>query len=396
LKKETAVGELCVDLRHISATQLGITIASLALGWIGEPAFACAIEHLFGGLPSPFRLVFTHAVAVTLAFLILTFLHIVFGELAPKGLALLHPEATSLWVAGPLIAFTKATNPFIWLLNGTATALLRLFGARQPTAAERAYRPEEILMLVRQSRDSGGLEDQDVRLIEGVFEFSEKTVQDVMTPRTDVVALQSDMPIKEAAQQATDDRRSRYPVIGESLDDIVGIVHVKRLFNAFFHEESGPVSSLTREPLFLPGTREVEDALADMQRRKAHMAVVLDEYGGTAGIVTMEDLVEEIVGEIYDEDDEGEAAPSADNEGLTVPGDTELEDLNEWIRLPTDDEDYRTIGGLVFGHLGRLPRPGDHVDLDQMTLEVVAMDGPRVTKVRFVNVAKRKPPRSDA
>ncbi len=171
--------------RYISATQLGITAASLGLGWISEPAFAGAIEHLFSGLPSPLSQILTHAVAGTIAFLIITFLHIVLGELAPKTLALLHPEATSMWLAGPLIGFTKATNPFIWLLNGSANALLRLFGARPPTEAERVHRPEEILMLARQSKEFGELADQDLRLIEGVFEFSKKNIHDVMTPCPD-------------------------------------------------------------------------------------------------------------------------------------------------------------------------------------------------------------------
>ncbi len=376
--------------RYISATQLGITAASLGLGWISEPAFAGAIEHLFSGLPSPLSQLLTHAVAGTIAFLIITFLHIVLGELAPKTLALLHPEATSMWLAGPLIGFTKATNPFIWLLNGSANALLRLFGARPPTEAERVHRPEEILMLARQSKEFGELEDQDLRLIEGVFEFSKKNIHDVMTPRTEVIALQRDMPIEQAAQQVTEAKRSRYPVFGKSLDEIVGVVHVKRIFSALLHEESGPVSSLMREPLLLPGTREVEDALTDMQRRNAHMAVVLDEYGGTAGIVTMEDLIEEIVGEIYDEDDESEATPTAGTEGLTLPGNTELADMNERFALPIGDEHYRTIGGLVFGHIGRLPRPGDRVELHELTLEVVAMEGPRVTKVRLVRIEKPK------
>jgi len=181
----------------------------------------------------------------------------------------------------------------------------------------------------------------------------------------------------------------RYDMTVDHIQDGLRASDVKRLFSAFLHEESGPVSSLTWEPLFLPGTREVEDALADMQRRKAHMAVVLDEYCGTTGIVTMEDLLEEIVGEIYDEDDEGEAAPNADTEGLTVPGDTELEDLNEWIRLPTEDE-YTTGPSADWcpDHLGRLPRPGDQVDLNELTLAVVAMDDPRVTQVRLVRVEK--------
>ena len=369
--------------RYISATQLGITAASLGLGWIGEPALAGTIEHAFGGLPSPFSQILTHTVAGTTAFLIITFLHIVLGELAPKTLALVHPEETSMWLAGPLIGFAKATNPFIWVLNGTANALLRLFGTRPLSEAERVHRPEEILMLARQSKESGELDEEDMRLIEGVFEFSEKNLRDVMTPRTDVVALPLDISIEQAAQRVTEAMRSRYPVYRESLDDIVGVVHVKQIFGALLHEDSGSVSSLMREPLFLPGTREVEDALADMRRLRVHIAVVIDEYGGTAGIVTMEDLLEEIVGEVYDEYDEGTAPITAVTGGVIVPGDAEIEDLDKQFGMLASDQQYQTVGGLVFGHLGRLPRPGDRIQLDDLTITVLKMDRQRVAEVRL-------------
>jgi CBS domain containing-hemolysin-like protein len=376
--------------RYISGTQLGITLASLGLGWIGEPAVATTIEHLFGWLPPPFDTIATHGVASTLAFAAITFLHIVLGELAPKAIALLHPESTSRWVAPPLILFTMATNPFIWVLNGTANAMLRLLGARSPSERERVHSPEEIRMLVEQSRKTGGLGAGDARMLEGVFEFSEKNARDVMTPRTDMVALPAAASLAEAADRVAAAGRSRYPVTGESLDDVVGIVHAKDILRGLLTGSDESVQSISRPAFFVPGTREVEDVLADMKRQKVHLAIVLDEFGGTAGLVTMEDLLEEIVGPIFDEYDQpasptapaSAAAPGGGGGAPIIRGGTEISDVNRMLRLHLDDADYTTIGGLLFGRLGRLPKVGDRVTLEGATFEILEMDGRRVGRVR--------------
>ncbi len=370
--------------KYISGTQLGITVASLGLGWIGEPALASGFEMFFGALPSPLNIIATHTVASIVAFLAITFLHIVLGELAPKALALLHPEETSRWVAGPLIGFTTATNPFIWVLNGTANALLRMFGARPPSEAERVHQPEEIVLLVKQTRESGRLEEHDVRLIEGVFEFTEKTARDVMTPRVDVVGLPADISIQQSLEAIAQSGRSRYPVYEGSLDDIIGIVHVKQILADLQEKGDEPVSTITREPLFVPGSREVEDVLADLKHRKMQMAVVLDEFGGTAGVVTMEDLLEEIVGEIYDEYDEAEPPPAAKGGEAMLPGEMHIEDVNEKFGLSISGENYQTIGGFVFGELGRLPSAGDRVTVKNAMFEVIAMDGRRVADLKLI------------
>jgi CBS domain containing-hemolysin-like protein len=370
--------------RYISATQLGITVASLGLGWIGEPAVAGAISAAFHGLPAPLSTIATHAVAGTIAFLVITFLHIVLGELAPKTFALLHPEETSRWVAGPIILFTVATNPFIWLLNGSANRLLRLLGVRQPTARERVHQPEEIVMLARQAQQTGGLDREDVRMIEGVFEFTEKNARDVMTPRTDMVALPANLTVQQAAERIGQVGRSRYPVYGESPDDVVGIVHVKEILAALSDRGQESVTAIARTPLFVPGTREVEDVLADMKRLKFQMAVVLDEYGGTAGIVTMEDLLEEIVGEIYDEYDRTKPVLTTQGNEVVLSGDAEIEDVNAKYALKIDEDDYLTIGGYVFGLLGRLPQAGDVVRTGGLRFEVLEMDGRRVGRLKMV------------
>jgi CBS domain containing-hemolysin-like protein len=382
---------LAID-RSISGTQLGITLASLGLGWVGEPTIAHTLEGLFAPLPGALAPLATHGVAGTLAFLCITFLHIVLGELTPKAVALLYPERTSAWVAGPLLAFTVATNPFIWLLRGSANLVLKLFGLRTPTRLERLHSPEELRMLVDQSAQAGKLDRDDARLLAGVFEFSEKTARDVMTPRTAMAALPATATLAEAADRIAAARRSRYPVSGASLDDIVGIVHAKDVLAAL--RSPGPPKTLVelmRPAHFVPGTREVEDVLADMKLKSVHMVIVLDEFGGTAGLVTMEDLLEEIVGQIYDEYDRpAELRPSGalPPPGATHTGSLSLAEVNTRCGLSLASEDYSTLGGYLFGKLGRLPMVGDQVAVDGGRFEITAMDGRRVGEARFVRSEK--------
>jgi CBS domain containing-hemolysin-like protein len=368
--------------RYISATQLGITRASLGLGWIGEPALAGLIEGGFTWLPGALATVATHGVASVIAFIIITVLHIILGELVPKAISLLYPEMVSAWLAAPLMGFTWVMAGPIAVLNGTANRLLRLLGIDRPGEKERLHSPEEIRMLVEQSTEGGSLGDQDARLLEGVFEFSEKTAQDVMTPRTQMAALEADLTVEEAADQVAIHGRSRYPAYTESLDDIIGVVHAKDILAALRSRPGQTIRTIMRPPLFVPGTREVEDVLADMKRLKTHLAIVLDEYGGTAGLVTMEDLLEEIVGPIYDEHDPQDRT-SPDEAAPLLDGSMPISEFNAQYGASLDDSDYTTIGGYIFGHLGRLPRVGDRVTVGPFTLEVVEMDGRRVKTIRL-------------
>jgi CBS domain containing-hemolysin-like protein len=367
--------------RYISATQLGITLASLGLGWIGEPALASLIEGIFRWLPDPAAAIATHTAASIVAFIIITVLHIILGELVPKALALLYPEAVAGWVTAPLMGFAWVMALPIALLNGTANRLLRLMRINPPGETERLHSPEEIRMLVEQSTEGGSLLRGDARLLEGVFEFSEKTAQEVMTPRTQMIALEADLTVERAADEVATAGRSRYPVFTDSLDEIVGVVHAKDILAALRARPGRTVREILRPPLFVPGTREVEDVLADMKRLKTHLAVVLDEYGGTAGLVTMEDLLEEIVGPIYDEyDPQVNARPAG---APQLDGAMPISDFNSEHGESLDDTDYTTIGGYVFGQLGRLPRPGDRLPAGRHVLEVVEMEGRRVKSLRL-------------
>src|SRR6476469_4366464 len=372
--------------RYISATQLAITLASLGLGWIGEPALAGLISGGFTWLPKTIAAVATHGVASSIAFVLITVLHITLGELVPKAVALVFPEEVSRWTAGPLIGFAWLMAWPLALLNGATTRLLCLLGISPPGEHERMHSPEEIRMLVEQSTEGGSLLREDARLLEGVCEFSEKTAQEVMTPRTQMIALEAGLSVQDAADEVAQARRSRYPVYLESLDEIVGVVHAKDILTALRARPHETLQTIMRPPLFVPGTREVEDVLADMKRLKTHLAVVLDEYGGTAGLVTMEDLLEEIVGPIYDEYDPQDR-PGPGDGAARLDGAMPITEFNTKFDATLDDTDYTTLGGYVFGQLGRLPRPGDRVTVGPHSFEVVEMDGRRVKSLRLHTAA---------
>src|SRR5213594_3315405 len=379
-----ALGEL---YRLLSATQLGITLTSILLGYVAEDTVAHLFRDWFAALPAGLEFLTRGGIASVVAVGTISFLHVVFGELVPKTWAITHPEATSRWVATPLIVFSWITRPFNLLLNWSARIILRLLGitSRNPEL-DRVHSPEEIRMLVEQSRKTGGLGAGDARLLEGVFEFSEKNARDVMTPRTQIIALPAEASLTEAADRVAAAGRSRYPVAGESLDDVVGIVHAKDILRGLLSGAEAPVQDIARPAFFVPGTREVEDVLADMKRQKVHLAIVLDEFGGTAGLVTMEDLLEEIVGPIYDEYDRPAAAvkQSATPDAASVlAGSTPLRDVNDAFGLELDVGDYTTIGGYLFGALGRLPKVGDQVAVPGAVFEIVEMDGRRVGAVRL-------------
>ena len=376
---QRALGELD---RYISGTQLGITLASLGLGWIGEPALASAIDAgllLLGVHASP--LLEHSGAAVVVAFLTITFLHIVLGELAPKSVALLMPERVSRLVARPLVLFSRAMSPFIWLLNGAANALLRLFRLEPAMGHERAaHSPEEIRLLVMQARAHGTLDEADTAMLAGVFDF-----HDVMRPRTDVVALPIEASEAEVWAVLRAERYSRYPVYRDTLDDVVGVFLAKDLW---LHErvmgDDAPFSlgPFVREALYVPDSRRAERVLDDLRRSRAHMAVVLDEYGGTAGIITMEDLVEEVIGDIADEYDALSRTSFEMNGVLELAGTLSLIDVRSDHHLAIPEGEWTTLGGYVFAKLGRLPKIGDRVAFPGGELEVVAMDGRRVAALR--------------
>src|SRR5688572_9425852 len=368
--------------RYISATQLGITIASLALGWVGEPVVAALIDGLlglFGIHPAP-GVTYT-AAGIAVGFAVITFLHVVFGELAPKTVALVMPERLSGWVALPLMFFAKLMTPFIVLLNGTANGFLRLFGIKPMSESRHVHSPEELRMLVMQARAHGTLDESDSAMLAGVFDFHEKKVQDVMRPRTEVIGMSIDATEEEVRETVERERYSRYPVYQESLDDVVGVFLAKELW---LHDRRMPISlrERVRDPLYVPATRPAVRVLDDLRKTRAHLAVVLHEYGGTAGIVTMEDLIEEVIGDIADEYDMVSKESVEVNGVLELAGNLSLIDVRTDHRVSIPEGDWTTLGGFVFARIGRVPKVGDHVNFPGGDLEVIAMDGRRVAGVR--------------
>ena len=390
-RKAKTVQSALQDLyRQLSAAQLGITVASILLGYVAQDTVAHLFRGWFAALPQWLDFLTRGGVASVLAVAVISFLNVVFGEQAPKAWAITYPERTSRWIAAPLIVFSWITRPFTDLLNWSANRVVGVLGIKGTSVeVDRVHSPEEIRMLVAQSRKTGRLDADDARLLEGVFEFSEKTAREVMTPRTEMVALPVDLTLEEAADQVAVAGRSRYPVYAESLDDIVGLVHSKDILAGLRSAKGGTLRTVLRPAVFVPGTREVEDVLADMKRQKIHLAIVLDEFGGTAGLVTMEDLLEEIVGQIYDEYDRPMAELRA-VPGGTAPvlsGATPVREVNEAYGLELDEKDYTTIGGYLFGALGRLPKVGDRVAVKGAVFEIVEMDGRRVGTLRLLQRA---------
>src|SRR5258705_1285868 len=332
--------------RLLSASQFGITLASIGIGVLAEETLAHSFAQSFAALSVPLRLS-AATVGTVCAMAVVTYGHVVFGELAPRSAALNHPEEVSRWLVPALMVFAWLTAPATWLLNKSADLVLRAFGQTPVSAEENVHSADELRILVEQSQEVGVLERQDAALIEGVFEFSEKNAREAMTPRTAIDALDIDASLAEAVALVVDTQRSRYPVYEESIDSLVGLVLAKDFIPLLRKPPRDfTVQGMMRPVHVVPGSREVEEVLADFKRLKEHMAVVLDEYGGTAGIVTMEDLLEEIVGEILDEYDEPELLNAAEpGHDVLIPGSANIGEMNERFGLDVPDDEYTTIGG---------------------------------------------------
>ncbi len=365
---------------YLSATQLGITLASLGLGWIGEPAFAWVLEPLVSMIPgaSPALL---HTISLTTAFAFITILHIVLGELAPKSVAIRMPEATSLWVSLPLIAFYKVSYPAIWILNHAANAILKMFGI-EPVSEEEAAHTEEELRLILAATQPDAISDQKRDILDNVFELSHRTARQIMVPRPDVVFLSTNKSVAENLEVARTSGHTRFPLAEEGdLDRVVGLIHIKDIFRADPPPER--LIPLKREIAFVPDTMRLDRLLRRMRAERSHLAAVLDEYGGVSGIVTMENVIEEIVGEIQDEFDlEPPELVKTDESTYEISGQMLVKDLEDELEIEFSDRDEDTIGGVILSELGRRPRPGDSIDLAPLTLEVLEIDGNRAKTVK--------------
>jgi putative hemolysin len=373
LRARIALRIMDSPVRFIGTVQLGITAFSIALGAIGEPL----VEHFL----DPFL---ATTVAFVIAFAIVTYLHVTLGELVPKAIALTKNESTALWVALPVEVFYVGTYPLVWFLQASSNAFTRLFGIEPAPAGVVAHTEEEIRMIVAQAEDTGVIEEAEEEMLYKVFDFADKEAHEVMVPRPQVVAISVELPPEECLAAVIDSPFTRYPAYRGSLDEIVGILHVRDLFSALNDRGIAQVriEDLLRPAYVVPETKDLGALLGDFRRDKQHMAIVVDEYGAMQGIVTLEDLLEEIVGEIEDEFDlPDESIERLDERTIRIHGTFPLDDFNDQFDTSLPIEDYHTLAGFVFGLIGRAPEQGDEVSHDGLVFRVDEVDGTRIDRL---------------
>jgi magnesium and cobalt exporter, CNNM family len=373
---------------YLSATQLGVTLASLALGWVGEPAFESVIHPYITGFGT-FNPAVSHSIAAAIAFLCITSLHIVFGELGPKYIAIDKTVGTALWTAYVLRIFYLLMFPAIWILNHASRVILGAIGIKPATDTEVAHSQEELRLILTRSEKAGVLSEENREIIEGVFQFSKRTARQIMVPRTDVVVLSTTRSIEENLETIRTTRHTRYPLCDGTLDRTIGLIHVKDLLLAQLRGPGRTLPELKRDVLFVPENSTVEALLSQFIEHKTHMAVVLDEYGGASGIVSLENITEELFGQIQDEfDRERPEIEPLGNGRYRVRGDYLIEDLADRLKVDLGEPAEETIGGYVAAKIGREVAPGDHVQLGDLSIQVIEAERFRV---RWVVVQTQMP-----
>lgn len=369
--------------QYLSACQFGITLASLGIGFLGEPAIAVLLEPLFGSISHGVKV----AISIVIAYLIVTAVHITVGEQVPKIYSIVKAEKTAMRVARPLIAFTKAMSPFITALNATSSAMLRTLRIDPDTAMEEGATPEELRIMIGQARAGGQLDAGEAGMLHGVFHLHEQEARQVMTPIPAVVTVDTSEDVETALRRCVSSGHTRLVVTeDENQDRVKGLVHANSLARALMAE--GPhasIEALVTDAPIVPETKPLDDLLADLQRTRSSMAVVVDEYGRVAGIVSVEDIIEEVVGEIDDETDPagGEIRRLANGDWF-VRGHVAISDLEDHgLELPVDTDAYNSVGGFVFAELGRLPRRGDTVNANGYSIRVESVRENRIEAVRI-------------
>ena len=368
---------------YIAATQLGITMASLGLGWIGEPALASIIQPVLTFIPDRAAETTSHAIAVAVAFTCVTALHIILGELAPKTIALERPEATALLVVKPTELFMRVFSPFIRLLNGAGRAVVNMLGLHSKGGHAMVHSEEELKMLVTASQEAGVIEEREEQMLHRVFGFADLKAGQVMVPRTELVATQADTPIDGLIAQFALEAHTRLPVYRTDVDDVIGVVHLIDLVRALASSTAKvDAGALAREALTVPETLRADNLLAEMRRRRVREAIVIDEYGGTAGLVTFESLMERIVGEIGGAFGAATDRITVHEDGsAAIDGLTLVTDVNAQFDLHIDEETFDTVGGYVLGRLDRPARVGDTIDVEGRLMRVEQVDELRVATV---------------
>jgi len=371
-------------VRLIATVQLGVTLSGLALGWIGEPALADLLDQFLGNFLPSVEKRLASSLASGIAFGLITFLLVVFGELVPKAVALRYADQAALALAAPLVYLQKVFQPFVWILNGSANFLLKFLGIRAGNQQENALSVEELRMMIAASTEQGVFQEEQGEMVEAILDLGQQLVRQVMIPRTEMVAVEAETTLPQIIQLTSESGYTKFPVYDDSLDQIIGVVHLKDLLPAMLSPERQSMTArmLAREALFVPETLTVRDLLKRFRTARQHIAIVMDEFGGTGGLVTLEDLVEEIVGEVSDPFDRTAPAFIVQPDGsILIDGMTLIEDVNERLGLDLSDPHYDTIAGFVLGKLGRIPQVNDTVESNGVRIRVDAMDGLRIARL---------------
>ncbi|NCO75780.1 MAG: HlyC/CorC family transporter [Cyanobacteria bacterium] len=377
--------------RLLSTTQLGITLSSLALGWIGEGTMAISLQYLISFLPFPQTIIdiLTHSISIPLAFFLLVYLQIVLGELCPKSLALLYPEQLARFLAAPIIVIGGIFKPFIDVLNQSTRFLLKLIGIQYTGQGwYKQVTPEELQLIIKTERDSSGLEAEERELLSNVFEFGDVEASEVMTPRVNIKALDLSATYGDLWVEVSQTRHSHYPIIGDSLDDIRGIVNFKDCVSTLENNSINLNISLedfVKPARFVPESTSLSELLAIMQQSPSKMVIIVDDYGGTSGLVTMQDLIDEILGGDQNQDDDDNFNITViDEQNFLISAQINLEELNDLLdfTLPLVDE-YQTLGGFLVYHWQKIPKESEIFNFDNLQFTVMDVDGPRINKIKI-------------
>lgn len=374
----------------IAAVQLGVTISSIGLGWVGEATLVRMIEPLFNSLPANFQLIAAHTISVAIAFILVTALNVLIGELIPKSIALKYPERLSLIFAVPMRIIIKIFSPATFILNKSANFILGLFKIEKSNTSHLAHSIEELNMLVNASYNEGVLNETEKDLLNNVFKFSDLNAKQVMIPRTDMACIPSDITFDELNEIASSNQYTRYPVYDENLDHIIGMVHVKDLYSLLIKSEEFSVEKILRPVFLVPETITMDNLVREFQKRQSQLAIVIDEFGGTSGLITLEDVLEEIFGEVQDEFDADEEADIKEVSEDTYVANAmmRLDEIAEYFNIEIIDEDVDTIGGFVVKLLGKIAQVDDTVAFENLEFKVKEIDGARITKLIILKLTQ--------
>ncbi|MBV7274750.1 hemolysin family protein [Clostridium thailandense] len=372
---------------YLSACQLGITLASLGLGWIGEPTVSEMLTPVFNLFHFPESAV--HSISFILGFAVITAFHIVLGELAPKSLAIISAESIAMHTALPLIMFYKLTYPIMWSFNHSTNLVLKIFGISQVEEHEAAHTDEEIKLLVEDSYKHGLIDKTELTFVDNIFDFSEKKVREIMIPRTDMKCIFLEDSFEEIIAFTLEEQLTRYPVCRNSKDNVIGFIHIKDLYKQKIEGNNQNIENIIREVKFVPESLSISELLKVFKKEKSQIAVIIDEYGGTDGLVTIEDILEEIVGELQDEfDEEGDEIAKNEEGNYVVDGKVILEDINEVLKINIESENIDTVGGWIYSQLRSYPQVNEKIDYENYEFIILKCDRKRVRKVLIKKIVE--------